>query len=320
VALGLKRGILFSFVALALCLTPAFSSLLAQESRPVQEMLLKVGDTVKIDVPQRQDLSRLFTIDGKGNVNLPIIGAVHIEGLGIEDAKGVLLRSLQELYPSTQSISLALVGEKTKRSIFVQGAVDKPGKYDFEGLSTIWDAIKEAGGGTSSASLDAVRLIRVEGGLSTTTVIDVQQALDSGALESLPEPRPGDTIIVPDRNGTFAARGAVNVMGSVLRPASYYLPENKRLADAILAAGGSLDNANLSKVKVLRLLPEGGAVRMEVNFKRYLEKGDISCNPVIRPNDTISIPRSSTVTSPTFILSLVSVTASLISVWLWSTR
>ena len=296
------------------------SRLCAQETRPVQDILLKAGDTVKLDVPQRQDLSRPFTIDDKGNVNLPIIGAVHIEGLGIEDAKAVLLRSLQELYPSTQSISLALVGEKSKRSIFVQGAVDQPGKYDFEGLYTIWDAIKEAGGATPSASLDAIRLIRVEGGLSTTTIIDVQQALDSGTLESLPELKPGDTIIVPDRTSTYAGRGAVNIMGSVLRPASYFLPENKRLADAILAAGGSLESANLRKVKILRMLPEGGAVKIEVNFKRYLDTGDISCNPVILPNDTISIPRSSAVTSPAFMLSLISAAASLISVYLWFNR
>ena len=315
----MERKMIFLFTVFLVLLRLDHSALLAQDVRPAQDIPLRKGDMVKLEVPQREDLSRLLTIDNKGDVNLPIIGAVHIEGLTLEEAKGTLLRSLQELYPSAQSISLTLIGEKTKRSIFVQGQVAQPGKYDFEGLSTIWDAIKEGGGATSSASLDAVRLIRIEGDLSTTVIVDVQQALDSGNLESLPALKPGDTIIVPDRTGTYTGKGAVNVIGLVLRPASYFLSENKRLADAILAAGGSAENANLSKVRILRMLPDGGAVNMEVNFKRFLETGDPRYNPIILPNDTVSIPRSSSwtmVTSPSFLLGFISATASVIALWM----
>jgi protein involved in polysaccharide export with SLBB domain len=319
----LERKAIFLFTVFLVFLRLDHSALLAQEVRPSQDIPLRKGDMVKLEVPQREDLSRLLTIDNKGDVNLPIIGAVHIEGLTLEEAKGTLLRSLQELYPSAQSISLTLIGEKTKRSIFVQGQVAQPGKYDFEGLSTIWDAIKEGGGATSSASLDAVRLIRIEGDLSTTTIVNVQQALDSGNLESLPALKPGDTIIVPDRTGTYTGKGAVNVIGFVLRPASYFLSENKRLADAILAAGGSAENANLREVKILRMRPDGGAVNMEVNFKRFLETGDPRYNPIILPNDTVSIPRSSSwtmVTSPIFLLGLVSASASVLALWISLTR
>jgi polysaccharide export outer membrane protein len=314
---------IFLFTVFLVLVRPDYSALLAQEVRPAQEIPLRKGDMVKLEVPQREDLNRLLTIDSEGDVSLPIIGTVHIEGLTVEQAKGTLLRSLQELYPSTQSIELTLVGEKTRRSIFVQGEVWQPGKFDFEGLLTIWDAIKEAGGARTSASLEAVRLIRTEGGLSTTTMVNVQQALDSGNLESLPAVKPGDTIIVPDRTAAFTGMGAVNVIGAVLRPDSYFLSENKRLADAILAAGGSTENANLRKVRILRVLPEGRAVKMEVNFKRYLETGDISDNPVILPNDAISIPRSSswsTITSPSFVLGLISASASLIALWITLTR
>jgi len=299
------------------------SALLAQEVQPKQEIQLRNGDTVKLDVPQREDLTRLLTIDIRGNVRLPIVGDVHIEGLTIEEAEGTLLRSLQELYPSTQSISLSLIGEKTRRSIFVQGQVWQPGKYDFEGLLTIWDAIKEAGGATATASLEAVRLIRVEGGLSTTTIVNVQQALDSGNLELLPALKPGDTIIVPDRTAPYPGKGAVNVIGAVFRPASYFLSEDKRLADAILAAGGTAENANLRKVKILRMAPDGSSTTMEINFKKYLETGDLQFNPVIRPNDTISISRSSSwsaVTSPGFLLGFISASTSLIALWITLAR
>ena len=145
---------------------------------------------VKLEVAQREDLGRTLTIDAKGNVGLPIIGAVRLEGLTIEEAKATLLRSLQELYPSIQSLSLTLIGEAARRYIFVQGQVARPGKFELEGLLSVWDAIKEAGGTTGSGALESVRLIRAEGDQTTTTIVNVQRALDSGDIKSIPALKP----------------------------------------------------------------------------------------------------------------------------------
>ena len=280
---------------------------------PAQEVRLRKGDSIRLEVPQREDLGRLLTVDAKGEVSLPIVGAIRVEGLNLEEARGALLRSLQDIYPSIQSIRISLQGEDARRVIYVQGEVALPGKYELGGTPSVWDAIKEAGGATGAASLDGIRIVRASDEGNTTTIVNLQQALDSGNLGSLPVLKPGDAVIVPERTASYTGAGAVNVFGAVLRPASYALTEEKRLIDAILAAGGPAENARLSKVTIIRPVAGGGVMAISVDFKRYLEMGDVQHNPPIFPNDTVNIPRSSsfwtTITNPNFALAVITASA-----------
>ena len=289
---------------------------------PAQEVRLRQGDSMRLEVPQREDLGRILTVDGKGNVNLPIVGAVHVEGLGLEEARGALLRSLQDVYPSIQSITVILQGEDARRVIYVQGQVAQPGKYELGGSPSVWDAIKEAGGALATASLDGIRIVRTSNEGSTTTIVNLQQALDSGNLGSLPALRPGDAVMVPERTASYTGAGAVNVFGSVLRPASYSLTEDKRLIDAILAAGGPVESARLNKVTIIRLDAEGKASKIAVNFQRYLEKGDLRHNPPIMPGDTVNVPRGSAfwaaVANPNFLLAIITTSATVAAVVLYA--
>lgn len=287
-----------------------------------QEVHLRRGDSIRLDVPQREDLGRLLTVDQTGNVNLPIVGAIRVEGLTIEEARAALLRSLQDVYPSIQSITIGLQGEDARRVIYVQGQVARPGKYEIGGTPSVWDAIKEAGGATALASLDAVRIVRTSEEGSTTTIVNLQQALDSGNLNSLPPLRPGDAVIVQERTASYTGSGAVSVFGAVLRPASYSLTQDKRLIDAILAAGGPTENARLSKVTIIHHAAAGNVTTISVDFERYLEMGDMQHNPPIFPNDTVSVPRSSsfwaTLASPNFLLAIVSTSATIAALIIYS--
>jgi polysaccharide export outer membrane protein len=289
---------------------------------PAQEVRLRRGDSIRLDVPQREDLGRLLTVDAKGEVSLPIVGAIRLEGLTLEEARGALLRGLQDIYPSIQSITIALQGEDARRVIYVQGQVARPGKYELGGSPSVWDAIKEAGGATAAASLDGVRIVRTSSDGSTTTLVNLQQALDSGNLSSLPVLKPGDAVIVPERTASYTGTGAVNVFGAVVRPASYALTQEKKLIDAILAAGGPTENAKLSKVTIIRQVAGGGAMTISVDFKRYLETGDTKHNPPIFPNDTVNVARASsfwsTLVNPSFLLAIISTSATIAALLIYS--
>lgn len=305
----MRRKGLYAIAAIVLA-AALFASAL-----PAQEVRLRRGDTVKLEVPQREDLGRLLVVDEKGSVTLPIVGAIRVEGLTIEEARGAILRSLQDTYPSIQSVAISLQGEDARRVIYVQGQVAHPGKYEIGGTPSIWDAIKEAGGATAAASLDAVRIVRTSQEGSTTSIVNLQQALDSGNLSSLPLLQPGDAVIVPERAAPFTGSGGVNVFGAVLRPATYSLPQDRRLIDAMLAAGGPLENARLNKVNIVRPSAGGGVTTITVDFEQFLEIGDMRHNPPIFPNDTVSVPRASTfwatITNPTFLLAIISTSATI---------
>jgi polysaccharide export outer membrane protein len=256
-----------------------------------QEVQLQRGDLIELIVPGRSELGLRMILDEGGNVEIPVIGTVHLEGLTLSEAQDVILRRLREVYPSVRQVRLDLVGEEARRLIYVQGQVLRPGKYEFREAPNVWEAIREAGGATLEASLDAVRVVRAEEGQPRTSIINVQTAIDSGNLESLPSLKPGDTVIVPERSMRYQGTGAVNVIGAVLNPAPYMLTGDRRLVDAIIAAGGSTADADLSKVYIIRTLPSGGTMTFRVDFSRYLEEGDLRHNPVVRPNDTVSVHR-----------------------------
>lgn len=275
-------------ILVALCLTTAALSLPAVLN--AQEVKLEPGDRIELIVPQRSELDRSLVIDDAGRVSLPIIGDIMIGGMSLDHAKNVLLRSLRELYPSVQTIEINLLGEKSGRMIYVQGEVVTPGKYGFEKNPTVWEAIREAGGATSIAALETVRIIRAKGEGSRTFLVDLQAAIESGNLDELPVLEPGDAVIVPESTVIHAGTGSVRVIGAVTAPGPYMLTGEKTLVDAILAAGGATNDAGLKKVIVIRKMPDGAQLILTFNFKRYLDTGDIRHNPLILPDDTVHVP------------------------------
>jgi protein involved in polysaccharide export with SLBB domain len=287
---GKMRGFMKTgSILTALILTAAALSLVTTDLN-AQEVRLRPGDAVELNVPQRSELDRRLVIDDTGRISLPIIGEVMIGGMSVEDAEDVLLRALREFYPSIQAISVNLIGEESRRMIYVHGEVEAPGKYGFGKNPTVWEAIREAGGATSTAALGTVRIIRAEGEGQRTFLVDLQAAIESGNLDDLPVLEPGDAVIVPESTVIHAGTGSVRVIGAVRTPGPYMLTGEKTLVDAILASGGTADNADLKKVTVIRTQPDGAQLTLTFDLKRYLDTGDIRHNPLILPDDTVHVP------------------------------
>jgi len=286
-----------------------------------QEIRIRPQDKLELNVLGREELSRILQVDRVGNVNIPIVGDVHIAGLTIEEAQLSILRKIKDYFPDVTSVNLQLVGEESKRIIYVHGQVLRPGKYELSGTPNVWEAVREAGGATPDASLDAIKLIRAKGDGKRTMIVNLQEAIDTGDFSKLPKLKPGDTIIVPTRAIRQFGSSAVNVIGAVLHPAPYVLTGEKRLIDAILAAGGPTEDANLHKVKLIRNLPDGGTVTMRVDFAKYLEDGDPRNNPIVKPYDTVNVPKHSNYfrtmfTDPRFLLGLLTASGTLAAVLL----
>lgn len=83
----------------------------------------------------------------------------------------------------------------------------------------------------------------------------------------------------------------VKVWGEVQRPGLYDVPIGTDLIEIISAAGGPTTRANLSKVKVIRSeAPEQNGFVKTISVKHFVETGDASLIPEIRPYDTIVVP------------------------------
>ena len=292
-----KRPVRYIIVlALAVLVVPAMLG--------AQDVRLRPGDRIELAVPQRAELDRMLLLDEDGIVTIPIIGDVRIGGMTLREAESTLLRELREVYPSVRMITVTMLGEEERRVIYVHGEVVEPGKYTFESNPTLWEAIREAGGATAAAALETVRIIRAESTGQRTQLIDLQAAIEAGNMDALPVLQPGDAVIVSQTTVMRATTGSVRVIGAVVAAGPYMLSGDRTLVDAILAAGGPSETAQLKKVKIIRTMPNGGLVSIDVDFKRYLENGDIRHNPLILPGDTVNVPSENralaVLSSPTF--------------------
>ncbi len=120
--------------------------------------LLKRDDRVNIGlraIPRPEEVAEV--IDGDGNVNLPLIGLVNVEGLTTAEAE----RKIKAAYIDGgfyRNLTVIIVAQED--SYFVRGEVIRPGKYPLTGNTTLIMAITAAGGYTDYAKETKIKVIR----------------------------------------------------------------------------------------------------------------------------------------------------------------
>jgi polysaccharide biosynthesis/export protein len=97
----------------------------------------------------------------------------------------------------------------------------------------------------------------------------------------------------------------VNVVGEVLKPGTVQIAPNTSLNQALLAAGGfDRRRARTSKVELVRLNPNGTAVRRTVSVDLAAGINDAT-NPALREGDTIIVNRSGLTATTDFLNNLL---------------
>lgn len=91
-----------------------------------------------------------YTVDSKGNIDFPVLGAIHIEGMTREEVAAHIKKELQ----SHDLIKEPVVTvEFMNLTVSVMGEVNKPGRYNIEkDHVTVLDALSQAGDLTITAS------------------------------------------------------------------------------------------------------------------------------------------------------------------------
>jgi len=146
---------------------------------------LDTGDQVKMTVYGEDDLSGTYTIDGNGNVQLPLIGEVHAGGLSIIDFQAAVAAKLSKGYLVNPRVSAEVANY---RPFTILGEVNKPGEYPYENGMSVLNAVALAGGYTYRADEDSV-YIRRKGSAN-----EIELPANDKTLVN-----PGDTVRVSER-------------------------------------------------------------------------------------------------------------------------
>lgn len=91
-----------------------------------------------------------------------------------------------------------------------------------------------------------------------------------------------------DENAIYIA---VNVWGKVRRPGQYNVPSGTNLLTLISAAGGPASYSRLDNVRIVRMVNQREEIII-IDVREYLEAGDFSLIPEIKPGDTVVVSGS----------------------------
>lgn len=158
-----------------------------------------------------------YTVDSKGNIDFPVIGMIHIEGMTREEVAAHIKKELQ----SRDLIKEPVVTvDFMNLTISVLGEVNSPGRYNIEkDCVTILEALSQAGDLSIFGKRDKVLVLRMEEGKQRVYGIDLRSAsqLYSSPAYYLQQ----NDVVYVEPNDTKARQSTVN--GNNVRSTSFWI-------------------------------------------------------------------------------------------------
>lgn len=213
------------------------------------------GDELRIRVWGQVNFQSNVRVDRSGEIFLPQIGLVHVEGMRFSELDQHLRSAIGRVY---HNFDLTVdAGQIRAIQIYVSGEARRPGVYTVSSLSSLVDALFASGGPSVQGSMRHIQLRR---GAAVVTEFDLYRLLVRGDKSTDATLQSGDVIFIPPV-GPQAA-----VTGSVRNPAIYELLSNESLGDVINNAGGVSSVAAESRVSIERTGDHRDRHAMEVSF------------------------------------------------------
>ena len=264
----------------------------------VREPELRIGDILTISLPGENAFNKDFKIDRRGQLTLPEAGILTVAGMPLDKARDEIKVRLSKVYRDLGRLSVVI--KERKLLINVLGYVKTPGPVELPGDASVQTAITAAGGLAQGAQLDRLKVRRGD----EEILFDYKHYLDSGDVAILPELRPLDIIFVPasprtgnvqiDFDGRTLAeagdgaedRSAIKIFGEVNKPGTFAYKDGINVVDVIMRAGGV---SRYSTIEQIHVINQGQPTLF--NLDTYLQNGQKSSLPDLKPGATIFVPR-----------------------------
>jgi polysaccharide export outer membrane protein len=147
---------------------------------------LAPDDHVRVTVYGEANLTGEYIVNSQGDVSFPLGGAIHAEGLAMNDFVAAVRQALAAHFFKNPQVAADLIAS---RPVYVLGEVNKAGQFPYQSNMTVLGAVATAGGFTYRAN-EKVVMIRHTG------QADEARAKLTADLIVLP----GDTIRIRERN------------------------------------------------------------------------------------------------------------------------
>lgn len=181
-------------------------------------------DKLIIDVMGLEELKdRRVTVDGSGNIALPIAGVVHLSGLSIGEATARITEQLRAGYLRNPQVGVNLE-QSVSNFVTVDGEVQQSGNYPILPGMTLMRAVAAARGATEFAQLREVVIHRKVNGRQMIALYDLG-AIRRGAYAD-PILYPNDIVVVGNSPGRRLLQKFVSVAPLFISPLVAVLDKN----------------------------------------------------------------------------------------------
>jgi polysaccharide export outer membrane protein len=260
--------------------------------------LLGPDDLLEISGPELSDMAyKPARIDGDGDIQVPLVGRIHVSGLTVQQSERELNKVLSTYIRHPQVV--VTVTELRSLPVSILGAVNTPGVHQVQGHKTLLEMLSLAGGIRSDAGY-SIRITRqVEwgciplpgtaldaSGRFSVAEVNLKKIMEAKNPEENIQIFPHDVISVPKAEMVY-------VIGEVKRSGGFVLGEHQSISvlQALSLAEGLNGTADTRHARILRLKRDADQrEEMAVDVKDVLtgKKPDVA----LLGDDILFIPGS----------------------------
>jgi len=219
------------------------------------------GDEVKVSIWGRVEGQWDVVVDRDGNISIPKIGTLGIAGLKFSELRSLLQKQFSKYYTGFQ-MNVSMGSLRTIR-VYVVGNARRPGAYTLSSLSTLINALFEAGGPSKTGTM---RGIEVKRNGKTIVRFDMYDFLLKGDKTRDVRLMPEDVIFIEPVGPLVALAGSVN------NPAIYELKGKTTILQLIDMAGGLNDVAFKGRVQIERIIDNSRQTVFESDLQEIRDK------------------------------------------------
>jgi protein involved in polysaccharide export with SLBB domain len=218
---------------------------------------IAVGDDVTVALWGSVEFKETQKVDNKGNIFLPGIGPVKLEGVPYGKLNEIVRQKVSSVYRDGTGVYADVMGTHPM-SVFVAGEVKFPGRYGGMATDGLLHFIDKAGGVDEKQG--SYRNIEIRRGDRLIVRADLYDFLLDGRLPEVPL-QDGDTIFVHTRGKSVAADGMVH------RPHRFEFSEDD--PDGMLLEELARPDVGATHVSVV-------GVRDRFPFSRYMARAEFA--------------------------------------------
>ncbi len=189
-----------------------------------------------------------LTINESGEIYIPTVGPIYLNGLSIEEAaekiKSKLASTIYRAINTGKTKVQVTLGKIRSIRVTVIGQAKKPGTFTVSSLTTLYNILYLCGGPTSMGSYRDIQIIR---GNQLKRTADLYDFLVEGNQKDNIILQEGDVIRIP------YYQNRVTLSGNVKREGKFEMLDGETFTDLLKYCGGFTDNAYRGSITVVRI-------------------------------------------------------------------